>query len=302
MKQAYKDQEKTQAPLFAEKSSAKSEKGLYCRYDPSVDFESALGGLKLFVPLADGYATYHLVHSVNRDRNCDTWRLGRAYAVDHRFENETALTPHGAEWDMALRLKDRPDFIGGYAHGDEIYTSLSVTMDGESIGMESLTDLTRFDKMIITVESLGYDPNDSATQALRHQKEYVIDGDGITLNQTVEWLNDYTLGSSYLAMMPPLKTLTDHFYTDVDPTPKIANGHRGYVLGASQATVYGDASRIAFSMSVPKYPSLPGGDRFLLSDNGGYPYNKMYFVVCNGADVSKGEVWESTTQYRIAER
>ena len=277
-------------------------KEFYCRYDPSIDFESAEGGLRIFVPCVSGYINYNLVHSVNRDRNCDTWRLGRAYAFDDRLENETALTPHGAEWDMALRLGGRPDFIGGYAHGDEIYTSLSVNIDGATVDIESIKELTPFHGMVITVESVGYDPNDSVTEALKHWKEYVVNGDGILLNQRVEWLGDYTLGSSYMAMMPPLKTLTDHFYTDVDRTPKLADGGRGYVLGAAEAVVYGMASGLSFSMSVVKYPSMPGGDRFLLSDNGGYPYNKMYFVVCNGADVSRGECWETATRYTITSK
>ena len=277
----------------------KQERRSYCQYDPSIDFESSTGGLKLFIPTACGYVNYNLVHSVNSNINCDTWRLGKAYALDDTFKNEYELTPGGAEWDMALRLRDRPDFIGGYAHGDEIYTSLSLNVDGKNVDIKSLKSLTPFQQIIITVTSIGYDPNDSATQALKHFKEYVVDESGITLNQKVEWLGDYTLGSSYMAMMPPLKALTDLFYTNVDPAPKAASSHFGYVLGASKAVVYGSNSDIAFSMSVTKYPSLPGGDRFLLSDNGGRPYNKMYFVLCNGAEVSKGDVWETTTKYTI---
>ena len=280
-------------------SNAQLKKRPYCQYDPSIDFESASGGLRLFIPTDCGYVNYNLVYSVNSDRNCDTWRLGKAYAVDDEFQNEYELTPAGAEWDMALRLSDRPDFIGGYAHGDERYTSLSVTVDGKIMNMEALKALTPFCKIVITVSSIGYDPNDSVTEALKHFKEYVIDENGITLNQTVEWLNDYTLGPSYMAMMPPLKTLTDSFYTNVDPTPKEASANFGYVLGAVEATVYGSGSGIVFSMSVPQYPRLFGGERFLLTDNNGKPYNKMYFALCNGAQVAKGDTWETITVYRI---
>ena len=276
-----------------------NEKRPYCQYDPALSFERAMGGLRIFLPAAIGYINYNVVHSVHTDKNCDTWRLGKAFAFDDHLENEYDLTPKGAEWDMALRLSGRPDFIGGYAHGDERYTSLSVMIDGKSIEMEALVELTEFREMQITVTSIGYDPNDSVTQALRHFKEYSISEKGIVLNQRVEWLNDYTLGASYMAMMPPLKTMTDSFYTNVDPTPKEAISHYGSVAGASSAVVYGAASGIAFSMSVPQYPSLPGGDRFLLTDNKGGLYNKMYFVICNGAEVSKGEVWETTTKYAI---
>ena len=270
-----------------------------CRYDATIDFEGALGGLRIFLPAARGCVNYNLVHSVKENRNCDTWRLSQAFAVDERFENAYELTPHGAEWDMAVKLNGRPDFIGGYAHGDEIYTALSATLDGKTVEIEALHTLTAFDELRVTVASDGFDPADPTVQVLRHFKEFVITAGGITLHQRVEWLNDYTMGSSYLAMMPPLKTLTDLFYTNADPTPKDAISNYGSVPSATEAVVFGAASGISYRMAVPQYPSLAGGNKFLMTDNHGKAYNKMYFVVCNGADVCRGDVWESTTRYRI---
>lgn len=275
------------------------DKRAYCKYDPSIDFEGAVGGLRLFIPATRGYVNYNFVHSVHGGKNCDVWRLGKAYAFDDNFENEYELTPRGAEWDMALRLSGRPDFIGGYAHGDEIYSSLSVKLDGKTTDVKSFTELTPFDEIIIEEKSTGFDPDDSTTEALRHSKKYLVNDKGVTLRQRVEWLNDYTLGSSYMAMMPPLKSLTDSFYTNVDPSPKEAISNYGSVLGATEAVVYGSTSGISFSMSVPEYPSLVGGNKFLMTDNRGGPYNKMYFVICNGASVSKGDVWETATKYVI---
>ena len=270
-----------------------------CRYDATIDFEGALGGLRIFLPAARGYVNYNLIHSVKENRNCDTWRLSQAFAMDDHLENGYELTPHGAEWDMAVKLDGRPDFIGGYAHGDEIYTALSVCLDGKAVEPESLTALTAFDELRITVASKGYDPADPAVQVLEHFKEFVITDEGITLHQRVEWLGDYALASSYLAMMPPLKTLTDSFYTNADPTPKDAISNYGGVPGATEAVVFGSSSGISYGMAVPQYPHLAGGDKFLMTDNHGRPYNKMYFVVCNGAHVHQGDVWESTTKYRI---
>lgn len=272
-------------------------KALCCKYDPSIDFERSVGGLRIFVPTVVGYINYNFVHSVHEDKNCDMWRLGKAYAFDDNFENEYELTPKGAEWDMALRLEGRPDFIGGYAHGDEIFTSLSVKVDGNSVKIEELAELTPFGELIITVDSIGYDPSEPTTEALKHFKEYVVNEDGLVLNQRVEWLGDYTLGSSFMAMMPPLKTLTESFYTNVDTTPKEAISNYGTVLEATEAVVFGPDLR--YTMSIPKYPSLVGGDRFSMTDNKGRPYNKMYFRLCNGAEVKRGDVWETTTRYSI---
>lgn len=270
---------------------------LYCQYDESISFEKAQGGLKVFIPTTEGYINYNIVHTVFEGFNADVWRLGCAYAYDSNLENEFAITFVGAEWDMALKLNGRDDFIGGYAHGDEKYTSFDMSIDGKRVSIESLQKLTSFTKIKIFVNSVGYDPNDHSTQVLKHYKEYIIDSNGITLNQKVEWLNDFTLGSSYMAMMPPLKTLTDTFYTDVTSNHLSTLNNFGTILNATKAVVYG--ANLNFQMSIPKYPSLSGGDRFLLTDNGGGSYNKMYFVICNGANVVSGDIWETTTCYQI---
>ena len=272
-------------------------KQLYCQYDPTISFEKGVGGLRIFVPTYNGYINYNFVHTVYIGANGDIWRLGQAYAFDDNLENEYALTPAGAEWDMAITLQGRSDFIGGYAHGDEKYTSLTVFVDGVQKNITSMTSLTSFDELIILETSIGYDPLDNVTEVLEHQKKYVINENGIVLDQRVKWLGDFTIASSYLAMMPPLKTLTDKFYLDTNYTP--SDIKYGFYSGVKEAVVFGSTSNISYSMSVPKYPVLPGGDAFLITDNGGGAYNKMYFVICNGATVQTGDIWETTTVYKI---
>lgn len=272
----------------------------YCLYDSSIDFEQSQGGIKLFLPTAQGYINYNVVHTVSESIHADIWRIGQAFAYDDQLEKSYPITPTGAEWDMALMLSGRDDFIGGFAHGDEKYTSFTVLIDGKQIDPQGIKNLTPFTEITILENSIGYDPNDHTTQVLKHDKEYIVHADGITLNQTVEWLNDYTLGSSYMAMMPPLKALTDTFYTDRNEIPMPTLDHYGYYPNAKKAVVYG--SDFSFSMSVSKYPSLTGGDRFLLTDNSGRPYNKMYFVICKGASVTGGDVWKTTTHYQISNR
>lgn len=278
---------------------ANNTKQSYCQYDPTIRFENSVGGLRIYVPTYEGYINYNIVHTKSESDNKDIWRIGQAYACDDELKNSYAITPAGAEWDMALFLKGRLDFIGGHAHGDEIYTSIAMFLNGKTVEITSIEKLTAFDEIIILETSIGYDPNDHATQALKHYKEYIINADGITLNQKVEFLNDYTLSSSYMAMMPPYKTLTDSFYTNADYNILSTDGNFDFVPGATKAVVYGSSSNLKFTMSIPKYPSLPGGDKFYMTDNGGGSYNKIYFVVCSGADVKAGDIWETTTIYNI---
>jgi hypothetical protein len=267
-------------------------------YDENISFESSLGGLKIYLPTKRGYAIFSLTHTVNKERNADVYRLGQAFAKDGEAGEEYPITPERAEWDMAISLSGRPDFIGGFAHGDEKMTEARFLVDGEAVEIEELSEKRFFDCLKIEVESVGYDPLDGISEVLLHRKEYTVTEKGIRLSQRVEWLGEYLLEQSYLAMMPPSKSVTDSLFTDNDPTVILARSGLT-VSSARSATVFGEKSGFYFRMSVPKYPSLTGGDKFFMTDNGGNGYNKMYFPLCNGYEVKKGEVFDTVTEYEI---
>ena len=274
-------------------------KKAFCKYDTTVGFEAATECLRLYLPTEDGYINFNLAHTVSEERNADVWRLAQAYWADDNLENEYKITPHGAEWDMALSLCGRPDFIGGYAHGDERFTAFSLLVDGKETELSSLDSLTVFEKIFITESSVGYDPLDGITPVLLHTKEYTVTERGVSTSQSVEWLGTYSLGSSYLAMMPPIKSLTDTFYTDTDNSPKPTSENLGYKSNAKEAVVYGKKSGFSYKMSVPRLSLLNGAGRFILTDNGGNAYNKIYFCICTDESVNKGDLWLSTTEYSI---
>ena len=270
----------------------------YAIYDPEANFEAAEGVLRIFIPSGKGFINYNLVRSLRKEQFADIWRLGLTFFFDEDLKNERELTRVGAEWDMATLLEGRDDFIGGFNHGDEAFYSFSLKIDGKYTEPYALKSLTPFKEIFITAESLGYDPCDHKTKVLLHKKEYRINEGGVRLEQRVEWLGDYTVGSSYLAMMPPLKKLTDTYYTDISSEEKeILIGIQE--KGVRSATVLGKESGFSFRMSIPEYPRLESGGIFMITDNGGSPYNKMYYFACKKASVRTGEVWKSTTFYEI---
>ena len=270
----------------------------YCRYDESATFEYARGCFRIYLPTERGYVNFNIIHSVRENIFADTWRLGQAFGYDDDLENEYPLTPFGAEWDMAVLIDGRDDFIGGSNHGDEIFTSVRLILDGDECEIPSLTSLTPFSEIRFITESIGYDPADHETKVLIHKKEHFITEWGVKNAQSVEFLGDYLMQNSYLAMMPPLKTLTDSYFTDTDKTPRKA--HREVLeFGARSATVFSAESGVSFTMSIPEYPILKCSDRFFITDNSGGAYNKMYFLACKGDEVKKGDVWHSVTEYKI---
>ncbi len=270
----------------------------YCIYDEKASFEYARGCFRVYLPRKNGFVNFNIIHSVRENIFADTWRLGQAFGYDDNLENEYPLTPFGAEWDMAVMIDGRDDFIGGSNHGDEIFTSAKLFLDGKETEITSLTNLTSFTEARFCTESFGLDPADHQTKVLIHKKEHFITAEGIKNAQSVEFLGDYLMQNSYLAMMPPIKTLTDSYFTDKDKTPKKING-QVLEFGAKSATVFGEESKISFTMSIPEYPDLKSSDRFLITDNGGGAYNKMYFIACKGQEVKRGDKWNSVTKYEI---
>lgn len=277
----------------------KFEKNPYYKYEKTPSFESGTEYLRLFLPCGRGFVNFNVIRSVKEDAFADIFRLGKAFAYDDNLENGYAITPERAEWDMAIKIVGREDFIGGLIHGDEVTLDISVALDGKVVDFTTLAEPTPFTEMKITVDSVGYDPIDHKTEALLHKKEYTVDKHGITSRQRIEFLNSYSLDSSYLAMMPPCKEFTDSYFTDVSPSPEKITGEVR-AEGIRCATVFGDRSGISFTMAVPEYPSIENGGKFFISDNGGRNYNKMYFPVTTKTNVKSGDTWVSLTKYEIA--
>jgi hypothetical protein len=277
-------------------SNSPLEKQLYCQYDPTMSNESCIGGLRVYVPTTVGYINYNLGHSVDANNNCDTWRLTTAYAYDDNLKNGYALTA-GGEWDMALKISGTDDFIGGY-NGDEVYTSCTFLIDNKIKDVTQIVDLTPFETIMVFVISFGYDPTDHATEVFYNDKTFTFDENGVKLNQTIEWLGDYSLEECYVAMVTPSSSFTDSYYTDVDTALKPIQGSFT-VNNCSSATVVGKEGKIRFTASIPNYPACGLGDCVFTLDNCDGAYNKAYFAVCRYAEVSEGEIWEFTTQYNI---
>lgn len=279
-------------------------KKAYVQYETQFDYAAATEGLRICLPTQNGYINYDLVHSVKESISADLWRIGRAFTCDGRLETLTPITTPSAEWDMAIRLEGRDDSIGGYAHGDEAYVSFTLFVDGKETAPSALSEPTPFTALHMVQDSIGYDPNDHVSRVLLHHKEWKVTAEGITLCQRIEWLNAYTVKKAYLAMMPPMKAYTDHYCTDLTPTSVPCNleeQHSVTIPNSKRAVVHGE--HLYFEMAVPRYPEMPGGNCFLLTDNGGAPYNKMYFRMgCGNFAVERGDIWETETVYRIEHR
>lgn len=288
----------TMSEYYTAAYSYANPKPLYVMYDPSSRTEYTVESIHIYIPTEIGYIDQIFGRTVWEQANADIWRLSLAYAVDDDLKNPVQITTAG-EWDMALRIVGRPDFVGGHAHGDEITTNIKFIIDGVETDVTKLVEPFEFKTMTIIQDSKGYDPLDNKTHILNHHKEHKVTHAGIRLDQRVEWLGDFTMSHSYLAMMPPAKSCTDSFYTNLtEPAEVDLTTGTKYVDGATSATVYGKESGFYFTMTVNEYDTYMK-PLFSVSDNGGGIYNKMYFTFVKDGIVKAGDVWETFTHYKI---
>ena len=274
------------------------ERKAYCQYVcDSVD-DSGTEALYVYLPIAGGFAQYSFVHAEIPAKQCDVWRMGPVFACDTNFQRKARLTRAHAEWEMALRLQDRPDFIGGAAHGDEIGRGIVCWIDGKEIAVSGLYDMTPFETLSLSVDSIGYDPASPSEAVLHHQKHFTIDAVQVQVSQKVEWLQDVALSRSYMAMMPPLKEVTDCYRIGQSEYLPIAQRSFSESGRFDWLTLRG-ADGFTFEMRVNRYLSENGENTCLITDNGGDSYHKMYFVLAHGGQANQGDIWETETVYRI---
>ena len=259
----------------------------------------------VYIPATKGYIKYVIRHYISDSKNCNGWQIYHAYHLDSKFGNETDLTITG-EWECALHLSGRDDFSGGYTHGDEIMSDVLFLVDGIPTDISGLIDRARAKEFRIIQTSIMYDPADHSTAIAEHGKEYVFTKDGLKINQTVKWLMAESLENCFLCMFLPSKNYIDRAAANSDFKTCILPSATGQPLTtivkdkANAVDMWDTASGFSANVSVPVYPTgLTGGDQISISDNGGNNYNKLYFKACGGGTSAVGELWKSTSVYKL---
>lgn len=253
--------------------------------------------LEIYLPTYSGYIKYNFHHVENESINANNWRIRNALKATANFENSTVLTIDG-EWECAVHLENRDDFSGGALHGDEVTTDIKFYLDGKEINKATLLSLTKFGELKIVEASNLYDPADHTTIIAEHGKEYIFSKGGLMINQSIKWKVADTLTSCYLAMFPVLKSVTTDYYLNTSFDP--ATIAMGLTPKCTDAKVYSTSANFMADFAITKYvDGLTGGDALLVADNGGNPYNKMYYIACTSHQTTIDELWQTSTFYKL---
>lgn len=259
----------------------------------------------VYIPASTGYIRYEFTHFIIPNKNCNCWRIVEVCAVNDNYANPSALTVPG-EWECAIHLTGRDDFSGGSTHGDEMLQSIVFMVDGAPVTISDYATITPCNDLRIIRTTTMYDPADHTTAIADHGVEYVFTTDGLTINQSLNWLTANSLYRCYMCMFTPSKAKIDRAAANSDYEVLTLPSETGQALAtitkanASAVTMWDTDTGWSANVSIPVYPTgLTGGDEMWLQDNGGGDYNKVYFVICTGGTSAVGELWKSKSIYKI---
>jgi hypothetical protein len=266
--------------------------------------------LDIYIPAKNGYINYIMAHTVGIGANGNNWRLVQIDAVSDVLTRDFHITQLG-ETEMALKIKDRSDFIGGFTHGDEIQDDASfyVTLDGETVDMTTLTSLTEFNTLQMFLVSEMFDPDDHVTSVGYHGREWEFTKDGLLLSQTVTFSTDLTMDASYMPMICALRGRDDdspvwitNKYIDDGNFETYDIGTAGFTTYPNQATkdihevdMMGTDTDLTIQVRLLDYPQgLNGSGRYVY--NVVNTYNKLYCAICGlqnqYQNVTAGDKWK----------
>ena len=284
--------------------------------------------ISVFIPTNTGFVKYAFVRCESDARNANNWRIDKCYACDNDLNVLFPITNSG-EWEMAIMIDGRNDFIGGIAHGDEVLDSFNVLVDGVLISdLSELSYLQEFDEVRIVETTTIYDPNNQATLSTRenfmpvgsHGREYIINKDGIRLAQELTFDIAHTLGNSYMTMFPIIRgndavsalQVTDHYFADnnfkvYDVSIGGSGEGYGWKKNVTRASIWGNDSGVKATIEMLKQPeqdlSNNGGKRFQVQSTADM-YNKIYWSICGVGgttySVSANERFVTDTMYNIS--
>ena len=266
---------------------------------------------EIYIPTSDieNYIRIPFCHVIDTSINADSWRIYTAFLNDG--SKDLYRIVNNGEWEMALQIKGRPDFIGGSQHGDEVVQYMNSFVDGviAETPYSYKGEHNYFNELTFIEKTDLFDPSDNVTKVAEHIKKYTFSKAGINIKQKIEWLGSYELTYSYLAMLPiergnSEKQITDRWYDN--KTYKVYDvslpNFRGYPIemkhGCSAQFICGSTSSINASVEVVYQKPFIENCISFLSDS--EYFNKIYFDFCGESyTVNSGDIWESDVNYKL---
>lgn len=275
------------------------------------------------------YIEYRLFHHVAAD--ADVWTIAGVW--ESRLSNLGVFTRgkrliiEQTELLCALQEQGQPDFMGGYAHGDEAVTAApTLTIDGNAVSLATGGDAWYYGaEAVFSQTSRLYRYGSALSVPLaERQASMTFNATGLTTNQKITHLTGYTLQNGYLAMMAPHRYEVFASGVSEDATSAQISGvlidnvrgmpidcaARAESSGSDFAQTTPRISKVtlsgtygySFSVEVTSTDTSVLKDVHFLQRNQ-YAYNKAYIGFVGGysgvQSVTNGQEWNISTLHRV---
>lgn len=276
------------------------------KYTSESGVDSSTEKFDVYVPqkgLSDlKYIHYVIVHTVDENERSDIWRVAYCYISNLDFVDEKQVTTTG-EWEMAIQLLGKDDFIGGFMHGDEKQYSVKFFANRVEYDKTVFTDIRYVDSFSFVQQSDMYDPAPPylTYKVAEHYSfhEFNMKNEHqLEISQRVKWRMNLNFTTSYLAMFPIAKEMSTKYFTNVDYALKETSTYIK-VPEATEARLNSQNENVSAVFGISEYPNYDTGHQFLVSDNGGTAYNKSYYIIGESGMTDTQKDWVSKTYYDI---
>lgn len=313
-------------PVGASSSGGSSEFGLEFQKSTNLVrlYFNGAGANKIEVPFTREIVPFD---GTSPNSQLDNWRLAGGWETSAEYVRGNQIINTG-EWEMALRISGDSDSVGGY-HGDELQHDMLFLVDGVPLSQTATVSLRGAREVQALQNSYVFDENVEAiidagtglpTNAIaKHSKRYYFTAEGIRIVQRLEWLQDRSLVSAWVAMLPILRNrdttsgplITDagirsrlfevedlSTWDDLEPVAYTP------VQDGDSVTLWGATSGISGKVQFTRTPNLPNQKVYISTNTSAY--NKVYFNLRGDAttgdpliSASTGDVWEWESFYQI---
>jgi len=252
-----------------------------------------------------GTKFYNLAVSAD---NANVWHLGQVNLYT-KLEDVFTIVANttfvlSGEWECALKETGAIDFMGGNAHGDEVYTDFLFLLDGKVL-LPTGNYIEIGKNIEILVNSKLNRVGTPADFVAEHYKHLLINKKEIILTQRIKWLQEVILDASYLTMLPVNRDISsvvvtnkgffDEDYVLLDFGPSHTNN--GYRLNSKSVSIYNNGNGHLFHARVEEMQGSDNNEFVNVTNSASPNYNKIYFGYTAGKTTAVNEVWNYKSRY-----
>ena len=253
----------------------------------------------VFYKNGSGFIRYSFVHNISIEKNSNIWRMDKVFLVDSLLNEVLEIVTDG-EWEFAVKIKERPDFSGGIAHGNELYNYVNFFIDGKNNDSFKKDSIYEFEEFRVVQISTMYDPNYEDIVIAKRECEHIFHDKSLKIRQTIKWENEdnIVLTYAYLGMFPASKKTFTKYYYDQDNSIE-ALGERKILNNAKRLNLIGNNALAEFTIEHSTN-SIDGVNRIIITDNSSEKYFKCYNIITTKESIlNPKEIWTVTVNYKI---